>query len=429
MADVSRVKELQRALETKAAAIQNAASAFTIEDNGGVVVTEEVKADYLQQIAEAQQIKALLAAEIEVKDIREWMDSGAGTPAAAQEAAAAQRGGHVERKSLGDHFISSEAFKNARSSSDPRIKVEIADSIYSLGQTKDVFGTSAGRAGGDYTIPSLGGAQDIGITELRLRQRHVRDLFPHATTTAAVLHGVRETGFTNNAAAVPVRVGGAFGLKPTSTLTLASIVYPVATIAHILRAHRNILDDEPRLKDFLNRRMVDGVKLAEDDAMLYGDGTGENITGIMNVSGIQSYTGLAGDPRTAQIRRAATLAMIAEYEPNGIVVHPLDWEDLELETDQMGQYRLAVNVAVGAEKRVWTMDVVATTAMHSTQFLLGAFGLGAQLYDREQVNVLLSTEDSDNFQRNAVTLRGEERIAMTVDRPESFVAGSFTVPS
>lgn len=428
---MSRLKELTTALETKAATIKQAANSWKIEDNGGVVVTAEAKAAYLKEVAEAQEIKKLIEAETAVKALNEWLEAPAEVSAAARDAVGAQgaQGArYLQTKSLGDYFIESEAFKTAVKSHDPRIKIEIEDSIFNLG-TKDIYGTSAGRVGGDITLPSLGRAQDIGITEARLRQKRVRDLFPAETTNAAVLHGVRETGFVNNAAAVPVRSGGNFGLKPTSNLTLASIVYPVATIAHIMRAHRNILEDEPRLRGFLNRRMVDGVKLAEDEAILWGDGTGENITGIMNVAGVQSYAGLNTDPRTAQIRRAATLGMIAEYEPNGLVLHPLDWEDLELERDDNGQYRLAVNVAVGAEKRVWTLDVVSTTAMLEGQFLMGAFGLGASLYDREQVNVLLSTEDSDNFQRNAVTIRAEERVALTVDRPEAFVAGTLTTPA
>lgn len=212
-------------------------------------------------------------------------------------------------------------------------------------------------------------------------------------------------------------------------VTLASVLYPVATVAHILRSHRNLLDDEPRLRDFINRRMTDGIKLAEDVQILYGTGAGESITGIMNVSGVQAYTGLAADPLSAQIRRAATLAMISEYEPNGVVMHPLDWEDLELEETTDGHYRIAVNVQVGGAKRIWSMDIVSTTAMNAGSYLLGAYGLGATLYDRERVNVLVSTEDSDNFRRNAITIRAEERIALVVDRPEAFVAGTFTTPT
>lgn len=426
MADTGRIAELTRALETKTAQIKDTAASFTIEDNGGVVVTTEAKNAYLKAVGEAKEIKGLIEAEHEVKQLTDWLAAPATGSVAAGDAAATQSG-FYETKTLGDLFVESESFTQQKGDPKPHMKVEVDQSIFDLDR-KDIYGTSAGRSGGDVTLPALGRVQNIGITEARLRQKHVRDLFPNAKTDAAVLYGIRETGYTNAAAPVPVRSGGDFGLKPTSDLTLASVLYPVATIAHILRAHRNLLDDEPRLRDFINRRMVDGVKLAEDQQILYGTGAGESITGIMNVSGVQAYTGLNSDPYTAQVRRAATLAMISEYEPNGIVLHPLDWENLELEETTDGHYRVAVNVSVGGSKRLWSLDIVATTAMNSGEFLLGAYGLGASLYDREKVNVMVSTEDSDNFRRNAITIRAEERCALVVDRPEAFVAGSFTVP-
>ena len=65
-------------------------------------------------------------------------------------------------------------------------------------------------------------------------------------------------------------------------------------------------------------------------------------------------------------------------------------------------------------------------ACRQAAFLLGAFGTGAKLYDREEVNIEISTENRDLFERNAYTLRAEERLALVVPRPESFVAGTFT---
>ncbi len=64
-------------------------------------------------------------------------------------------------------------------------------------------------------------------------------------------------------------------------------------------------------------------------------------------------------------------------------------------------------------------------AINQGKFLIGSFGLGARLYDREQVSVQVSTENRDNFERGVVTMRGSERIGLEVPRPESFVYGSF----
>ncbi|PJN93020.1 phage major capsid protein, partial [Amaricoccus sp. HAR-UPW-R2A-40] len=60
------------------------------------------------------------------------------------------------------------------------------------------------------------------------------------------------------------------------------------------------------------------------------------------------------------------------------------------------------------------------------KFLTGAFQLGAQIFDREEATVEISTEDSDNFRKNLVTIRAEERLALAVYRPECFIKGDFS---
>jgi HK97 family phage major capsid protein len=59
-------------------------------------------------------------------------------------------------------------------------------------------------------------------------------------------------------------------------------------------------------------------------------------------------------------------------------------------------------------------------------FVTGAFGLGVQLYDREQANIRIAEQHADFFVRNAVAILAEERLAMAVKRPESVVVGTFT---
>ncbi|WP_416876455.1 phage major capsid protein, partial [Kitasatospora sp. SC0581] len=216
-----------------------------------------------------------------------------------------------------------------------------------------------------------------------------------------------------------------FARAPQSQLTFKTVTYPVAEIATTLPIHKNTLADEPRLRDIIDSELVDGVKMTEDNEILYGAGGDEKITGIVNTQGVQTYAQADTDKQSAAIRRAATRAVLAYYPPSGIVLHPFDFEDLELETDGQGAYRVAVNVAIGAQKVVWRLAVVDSMAINQGKFLVGSFGLGARLYDREQVSVQVSTENRDNFERGVVTMRGSERIGLEVPRPESFVYGTF----
>jgi hypothetical protein len=432
--DKGRIRELKGALATKAAEIEGLSGAWKIEEGGGFVISTDEHKSYMQAVADAEEIKSLIAAEEKVAGIRTYLDAPEGTSLAGQDAAQSAAG-LVGHKSLGQRFIESEAYGAMKSSGFKTLggvfEVEGFD-MRDLGMgTKDVFGLSAGTVAG---IPGLGRAQQVDLVQRQVRPNRVRDLFPSDRTNAAVLYGVRETGFTNNAAVVPQRetenegtpeAREVFGLKPKSQVSITTVTYPIATIAHLMDVHKNVLDDEPRLRGLLDRDMIDGVKMVEDFEILYGDGVGENITGIVNTPGVQTYAQVAGDKKSAAIRRSATRAALAYFTPTGVVMHPFDWEDVELETDDNGAYTVAVSVAVGGEKRVWRMEVVDSPAVVEGRWLLGAFGTGAKVYDREQVAVTVSTENRDNYERNVVTLRAEERIALEVSRPESFVYGRF----
>ncbi|GIH95423.1 phage major capsid protein [Planobispora siamensis] len=434
-----RLKDLNTALAAKAEEIDQYAKAWKDETGEGhfVIGTGEY-AKFAKAVNDADEIRQAIVVAQKGLGVFSFMTDPAGPAPAAGTDQVQQQHALIAAKSLADEWLASEAFSEMRESGWRRFG-QIAGFEKGLAsfQVKDVFSAMAGNI----TLPALGRQENLGLTPRMLRPGRVRDLFPAERTTANLLWGIRETGFTNRAAAVPERraangvdapTGGptdVYGLKPRSDLTVVPVSYPIATIAHIMYAHRNTLEDEPRLRGLIDRDMIDGIKMQEDWQILYGDGVGENLTGLFNTSGVQTYTGNSADSLSAQVRRAMTRSILAYFMPNGVVMHPLDWENLELEKDANGAYVIAVSVAVGGEKRVWRLDVVDTPAIQEGRFVLGAWGTGAKLYDREQVNIQVSTENRDMFERNAVTIRCEERVGLVVDRPESFVIGTFTEPA
>ncbi|MGW2550115.1 phage major capsid protein [Streptomyces sp. NPDC001635] len=429
MGENSRLKELQRQLQVKSAEAERISQSFKVEDGGGFVVSTEQANAFKKVSAEAQEIKALIDAEQGLVQVKQYLDAPEGAPAAAMHYGQTPQ---MEQKSFGDLFVESDSFQRASAGGfddRPYIRASM--------EGKSIFSLSAGSV----THQVLGSAQNLGIAERPFRKFHIRDLFPKSSTKNAVLYGARETGWTNNAKQVKERyaadgvsapVGNdtdTWGRAPRSKLSLTPVMYPVAEVAHLLDAHKNILSDEPRLKTFINTRMVEGVKYAEDWDLLHSVGDGQSLTGIYNTPGVQQYTGLAADQYSVQIRRAITKALLAEYEPTGIVLSPTMWENVEVEEDKNGAFRVAIAVAIGAEKKVWRLNVVETTAMADTDFLIGAFGMGAQLHDRESVSVTVSSENADNFEKGLITFRADERLALEVPRPESFVIGTWTTPT
>ncbi|MGW0033097.1 phage major capsid protein [Streptomyces sp. NPDC003314] len=428
-ATTSRIKELEAALQVKSAEAERISKTFKVEDGGQFVVSTEQAKEFKKVSSEAQEIKALIDAERGLTEIKQYLE------APERPSAAATHYGQrpdLEEKSLGDLFVESDAFQRA-SQGEFRDKPYIRANI----EGKSIFSMSAGTV----THQVLGSAQNLGIAERPYRKFHIRDLFPKSSTRHSVLYGARETGWVNNAKQVKERYAAdgtspatgadtdTWGRAPRSKLTMTPVMYPVGEIAHLIDMHKNILADEPRLKTFVNTRLVEGVKYTEDYDLLHSVGDGQSITGIFNTPGVQQYQGLASDQYSVQIRRSITMALLAEYEPTGIVLSPTMWEHVEVEEDKNGAFRVAVAVAIGAEKKVWRLNVVETTAMSDAKFLIGAFGLGAQLHDRQSVSVTVSSENAENFEKGLVTFRADERVALEVPRPESFVIGSWTTPT
>ena len=100
------------------------------------------------------------------------------------------------------------------------------------------------------------------------------------TTDSNAITYVREKLFTNNAAAQASE--GA--KKAQSDLQFEEITTGVKTLAHFVKASRQILDDAAMLQSYINGRLTYGLKLVEDKQLLSGDGAAGGLTGIMNVA-------------------------------------------------------------------------------------------------------------------------------------------------
>jgi HK97 family phage major capsid protein len=416
---MDRLAELKQALKTKTDEADRIADTFVIE-GGNVTVTTEQATGYRKVLGEATEIKGLIEAEEMAKGLRDFGNAPAGPSLAVATGAGAQAMAR-QAKDLGSMFTESEEFKDLIKSGGSTMRsswqVERMD-MGGMGR-KDVY---TDLPTGTSIPPQFGLTERDSLIPLARRTQRVRDLFPARPTRANLIDYFRVSGFTNNASVVPERVGSAFGLKPQSGLAWTVAQAPVRTVAHWEVAHRNVLADEPALQATINTELLYGLRLAEDYQILQGTGTGEDLLGILNTPDIQEYdqTDVATDKSADAIRRAATRVMLAYYEPTGVVVHPYDWEEIELDKDEMGRY-LYSQVAVGTQKVLWRMPVVDTPAMPQHTALVGSFGLGAQLFDRELGNIRIAEQHGDFFLRNAVVILAEERLALACRVPESFV--------
>lgn len=318
-------------------------------------------------------------------------------------------------RDIGDIVVDSEKFKATDVSGGWRgsIRVGMERADITSGNTT----VGAGRSAGTSLVP---GARVPGIVAPPNRQFTIRDLLAPGRTSASSVEFVKETGFTNSAA--PVAEGAQ---KPKSDLTFNLFTTPVRTIAHIFKASRQILDDAPGLASYINARGTYGLKFVEEQQILNGDGTGQNLDGILNqATAFAPAFGVANETGIDRMRLAILQVILAEYPASGFVLHPTDWAKIELTKDLGGNY-IVGNAQSPIGPTLWGLPVVQTQAIAAGEFLTGAFNLGAQIFDRMDVEVLLSSENVDDFEKNFFTIRIEERLALAVYRPESFVAGDI----
>mgnify|MGYP003134486514 FL=1 len=421
--DESRLDELKGALQAKMAEQQEIADSIKME--GETLVVEDGQKDAFQKnMSDIREIKSYIQDIETLRDVESWSSEAEYKSVAAEVAAGVEAEVKSHFGSVGEAFLNSPEFKSLQGGKNGANMVAPFQTK-SLEQ-KDIYSTLPSGTPGQF-----GAVERDGIVPIAQRRSRVRDLFPARSTNAAIIEYFRQTGFTNNASVVPEYSSSNFGAKPQSTMTFKGEQAPVRTIAHWEAAHRNVLADEPQLRSIVDNELLYGLRLTEDNQILSGAGTGEDLTGILNTTGIQTYSWSSGsttpvaDTKADAIRRAATLSYLAYYEPTGIIVNPNDWEDIELTKNTQGTYLLAMSVAGGAESRVWRIPVIDTPAIASGTALIGAFGTGAQLYDREAATIRISEQHSDFFVRNAIVILAEERIALAVKRPESFVKVTF----
>jgi HK97 family phage major capsid protein len=118
-------------------------------------------------------------------------------------------------------------------------------------------------------------------------------------------------------------------------------------------------------------------------------------------------------------------AVVAKIPATGHVLHSIDWAGIELEKDTTGRH-IVGSPTGGGLGSLWTLPVVESNLPEfNGQFLTGSFKYGAQLFDRELAHIVIASENSDDFEKNMLTGRCEERLALAVKRPQAFIKGDF----
>lgn len=289
---------------------------------------------------------------------------------------------------------------------------------------------------GDDTVRSFIEPTHRGLVEPRFRPLLIRDLITVGTTDSDSVDYVVETGYVNNAAAVPeastdAAIGSgspavdaeAAGLKPQSRLSYEKKDAVVKTIAHWVAATKKSLADVARLRTVVEARLRRGLDDVLEDQIIDGDAVGENLLGILRTPGVQHQSSDTG-PLVENILRAITKVRLAFFEPTAVALNPLDFQDIRLLRDDSGAsagtggYLFGPPSQAGATT-IWGVMSVTGAQFPQGQPLTGDFRV-AEFLIREGIQVLASDSHADFFVRNLVAILAEMRGALVVPQPEAF---------
>jgi HK97 family phage major capsid protein len=316
------------------------------------------------------------------------------------------RGNKASVQSLGEQAVEAESFKAfVANGARGTLRIPVKQAITSLN-------TSAGDL--------IWSDREREIVGMPRRQMTIRQLLDQGRTGSNLIEYAKQTTRTNNADVVSETVQ-----KPESTYVWDRADAAVRTIAHWVHVSRQAMEDAEQLQSEIDGELRYGLDLVEETQLLTGDGTGQNLSGLVTEATAYSAAfDVTGATMIDTLRLALLQASLAEYPADGIVLHPTDWARIELTKD--GEFRyIFANVLQLAGPQLWGRPVVATQSMTEDDFLVGAFRAAAKIYDRMDAEVVMSSEDRDNFIKNMITVRAEKRLALAVKRPAALITGDF----
>jgi len=315
-------------------------------------------------------------------------------------------GGPAEPETMGQQFIDSAELKDfaeyrARPS---RFSMEVKATVTTAGD-------SAGAMGTPYRDATV---------QLPQRRMTVRSLIPTIRVTTGSVEYAQQTTRTNNADMV-----AELATKPESAYAWELKDLQMRVIAHWIPASRQVLDDLPQLRGLIDTELMYGLKLKEDEQLLNGSGTGQNLSGLVtNATAYSAPIPIESANSIDLIGLAILQNALALYPADGIVLNSADWMLMRLMKNADGDYILGPP-SVDVTKVLFGLPVVDTPAMTVDKFLVGNFQAAATLYDRWDARIEVSTEHADFFVRNMVAILCEERLGLAVKNPLALTYGDF----
>ena len=324
----------------------------------------------------------------------------------------------VARKTLGDQLIDSSAYKSFMNNGQKNINSELKwNPSVELKTTLTESGYPPAVTRSDLIVP----------TALRNPQT-VIDLIDTITTDTYQYKYLEETTFTNNSTATAE--GSSLG---ENALAFTEKTENIRKIGSFLPVTEELLADVSAVSGYLDSRLRTMVNLAVGDQIIAGGGSGANLTGILNVSGINTFdfSSFSGNlKRVGQIYEAITEIQKDSFlSPDAIIMHPSDWYQTVTEVNAVTTSGSLNPLFVGAGQfggavgqTMWGLPVVLDTTRPAGTPIVGDFGGGhaCHIVARQGMEVAMSASHDENFVKDIMVMKATVRLGFPVYRPTAF---------
>lgn len=274
-------------------------------------------------------------------------------------------------------------------------------------------------------------AGETVITDVKFdpsRSVHIRSLIPIGSTDAQTIRFPKESAYTDSAAATSQ--GSTLG---QSDFDITATSVNVEKIGTFMRITEEMLADTPQLTSYLSARVPSKVLSKEDEEILSGDGSSPNLSGLRTdgtafttSSGGQFYQLIESANEFDVLIVALNQLALSDYSADSIIVNPTDFHKMVLLKSTANEY-LKNQIIQGIQPTINGVPITLSTAMPAGKFLVGNLSQGTtQLWVRDGLGVEFSREDSTNFRDGFVTVRAQQRVALTTYRPNAIVQGDFS---
>jgi HK97 family phage major capsid protein len=286
------------------------------------------------------------------------------------------------------------------------------------------MGSAANLTGSYFVAPTV----VPGVINQPYNQTHLRNVLATGNTNSNMIRYVRDNGGEGG----PTMVAEGAG-KPQMDRDLAIVDAPVRKVATYLRVPEEMIEDIPFLTSFLSSIGTEEVLAIEDAQILYGDGTGQNLSGLGTAGNFTAFaadagggaaSGVIASPNNYDVLRFADKQMrVLKRTPSIALVSPVDYVKMISTKDSTGNYILSG----GGNGLIPTVNGFPVVQMN--QVAAGDFFVidrnAAQIFFRSNITVRFYEQDQDNAIKNLVTIVIEERLALPIYYVTGIIKGTF----